>query len=66
METRPGTAKGVVEDVLNLFVLIRLFFFDRSLSMVVFVLLFLIADTQLYKRLCPSVRPSVGPSVRLS
>ena len=25
---------------------------------------FLVADTQLYKRLCPSVRPSVGPSVR--
>ena len=23
---------------------------------------FLVADTQLYKRLCPSVRPSVGPS----
>ena len=22
---------------------------------------FLVADTQLYKRLCPSVRPSVGP-----
>ena len=27
---------------------------------------FLVADTQLYKRLCPSVRPSVGPSVRWS
>ena len=27
---------------------------------------FLVADTQLYKRLCPSVRPSVGPSVRPS
>ena len=31
---------------------------------------FLVADTQLYKRLCPSVRlsvgPSVGPSVRRS
>ena len=26
-------------------------------------LAFLVADTQLYKRLCPSVRPSVGPSV---
>ena len=26
--------------------------------------LFLVAVTQLYKRLCPSVRPSVGPSVR--
>ena len=25
---------------------------------------FLVADTQLYKRLCPSVGPSVGPSVR--
>ena len=25
--------------------------------------LFLVADTQLYKRLCPSVRPSVGWSV---
>ena len=25
---------------------------------------FLVADTQLYKRLCPSVRPSVGWSVR--
>ena len=25
---------------------------------------FLVADTQLYKRLCPSVRPSVCPSVR--
>ena len=25
--------------------------------------LFLVADTQLYKRLCPSVRPLVGPSV---
>ena len=25
---------------------------------------FLVADTQLYKSLCPSVRPSVGPSVR--
>ena len=24
---------------------------------------FLVADTQLYKRLCPSVRPSVRPSV---
>ena len=24
---------------------------------------FLVADTQLYKRLCPSVRRSVGPSV---
>ena len=23
---------------------------------------FLVADTQLYKRLCPSIRPSVGPS----
>ena len=27
---------------------------------------FLVADTQLYKRLCPSVRRSVGPSVRWS
>ena len=27
---------------------------------------FLVADTQLYKRLCPSVRPSVGPLVRWS
>ena len=26
-------------------------------------LFFLVADTQLYKRLCPSVRPSVGWSV---
>ena len=25
---------------------------------------FLVADTQLYKRLCPSARPSVRPSVR--
>ena len=24
---------------------------------------FLVADTQLYKRLCPSVGPSVGPSI---
>ena len=24
---------------------------------------FLVVDTELYKRLCPSVRPSVGPSV---
>ena len=29
----------------------------------VFNHLFLVADTQLYKRLCPSVRPSVRPSV---
>ena len=28
--------------------------------------LFLVADTQLYKRLCPSIGPSVGPSVGLS
>ena len=27
---------------------------------------FLVADSQLYKRLCPSVGPSVGPSVRWS
>ena len=27
---------------------------------------FLVADTQLYKRLCPSVSRSVGPSVRRS
>ena len=27
---------------------------------------FLVADTQLYKRLCPSVHPSVRPSVRWS
>ena len=27
---------------------------------------FLVADTQLYKRLGPSVRPSVGPLVRRS
>ena len=26
--------------------------------------LFLVADTQIYKRLCPSIGPSVGPSVR--
>ena len=25
---------------------------------------FLVADTQLFKRLCPSICPSVGPSVR--
>ena len=25
---------------------------------------FLVADTQLYKRLCPSIRPSVRPLVR--
>ena len=30
------------------------------------VFMFLVADTQLYKRLCPSVRWSVGPSVRPS
>ena len=29
-------------------------------------MLFLVADTQLYKRLCPSVGPSIGPSVRPS
>ena len=28
------------------------------------ILRFLVADTQLYKRLCPSIGPSVGPSVR--
>ena len=28
--------------------------------------LFLVADTQLYKRLCPSIGPSVRPSVRRS
>ena len=27
------------------------------------MLMFLVADTQLYKRLCPSVHPSVGRSV---
>ena len=27
---------------------------------------FLVADTQLYKRLCPSIRLSIGPSVRPS
>ena len=27
---------------------------------------FLVADTQLYKRLCSSVGPSIGPSVGLS
>ena len=27
-------------------------------------MIFLVTDTQLYKRLCPSVRPSIGPSVR--
>ena len=29
-------------------------------------MLFLVADTQLYKRLCPSVGPSVGSLVRWS
>ena len=29
-------------------------------------IVFLVADTQLYKRLCPSVRPPVGLSVRPS
>ena len=28
--------------------------------------LFLVADTQLYKRLCPSIRRSVHPSVRVN
>ena len=28
--------------------------------------MFLVANTQLYKRLCPSVRPSLRPSVRWS
>ena len=28
--------------------------------------LFLVADTQLYKKLCPSIRSSVRPLVRLS
>ena len=31
-----------------------------------FVFVFLVADTQLYKRLCPSVRLSVRPSVHWS
>ena len=31
--------------------------------MFMFMFVFLVADTQLYKRLCPSVRRSVGPSV---
>ena len=33
--------------------------------MFVFFFRFLVADTQLYKRLCPSVRWSVGPSITL-
>ena len=34
--------------------------------MFMFMFVFLVADTQLYKRLCPFVGTSVGPSVRWS
>ena len=35
------------------------------LVLIFFNFFFLVADTQLYKRICPSVSPSVGPLVRL-
>ena len=42
---------------------------DQKLPKKSKILIFLVADMQLYKRLCPSVRPlvcwSVGPSVTL-
>ena len=41
-----------------------LFIFSFSVSC--FLFFFLVADTQLYKRLCPSVRRSVRPSVTTS
>ena len=37
-----------------------------SCSWLYIFLLLLVADTQLYKRLCPSIGPSIGPSVRPS
>ena len=47
------------------FSLSRLLSFD-FLILCFYFPFFLVADTQLYKRLCPSVCPSVSPSVRLS
>ena len=43
-------------------------YLSKCLSIILWVLhislvIFLVADTQLYKRLCPSVRHSIGPSV---
>ena len=35
----------------------------NALDLLSWTTMFLVADTQLYKRLCPSVRPSVGRSV---
>ena len=48
----------------NLLVLLLFEFFPTKLSLCFSLSVFLVADTQLYKRLCPSVRPFVHPSVR--
>ena len=55
-----------VEIVLNCVLLIM--FYDLPLPIVILLInfLFLVADKRLYKRLCPSVRPSVGRSVPCS
>ena len=59
--------KGVFDSSLHLIHMVYLT--DTKLDftlLTIFTFIFLVADTQLYKRLCPSIHPSVRPLVRPS
>ena len=60
-------ATGIADHILplgDLFLLSFFLSFFLSFSLSIFPAFFLVADTQLYKRLCPSVHQSVHPLVR--